>query len=340
MTRLPRAIAALVCSLFLRQPADATDTVSHAAEQAVLATYRKMEQADRQGDGALWLTLRDRATLASMNESVKSAIRQGGHSRPAVRYEPLAARVSGSRGAILGKVTDPDSSTVQFQAVLFVLEDGDWKVAREQFSEKPSDPFVLYAILEPEDGPFARDGAPWKSAPYASPNWDVVRKGDVVWKVQATFDDSFLYLRFEATQPLPAAGSKLRPNIGKTGGTGGPPDPPSMQIKNSGSNLYAVSVVSLVSTAPALDAKGKSTGDRYSVAYTLFIKKAEGDEVFATTVSDSARNSLLSVHDRFVDVRVPLGGLGIDAGATPSIDLEDAEPVNRVLPYHVPPYPK
>jgi hypothetical protein len=275
-----------------------------------------------------------------MNESVKSAIRQGGHSRPAVRYEPLATRVSGNRGAIIGKVTDPDSNTVQYQSVLFVLEDGDWKVSREQLSEKPSDPFVLYAILEPGEGPFARDGAPWRVVPYASPNLQVVRKENVIWKVQATFDESFLYLRFEAAQPLPAPGSKVRPIVGKTGGTGGPPDPPAMQIKNSGSNLYAVAVNSLVSTAPALDPKGKPAGDRYSVAYTFSVKKTEGDEVFATTIGDTARNSLFAVHDRFVDVRIPLGGLGIDSGTTPSIDLEDADTVNRLLPYHVSPYPK
>jgi hypothetical protein len=339
MTGISAAVITATCSLFWQQAAyAATDTVTRPADQAVLAAYRKMEEADRQGDGVLWLALRDRATLGAMNDALKAAIRKGGHSRPSVQYEPLAARAAGDRSAILGKVTDREGGTVQYEAVLFVLEDSEWKVAREQWSEKPFDPFVLYAMLEPPDGTFVRDGSPWKLVPYASSNWDVVRKEDVVWKVQATFDESFLYLRYESTQPLPAAGSKLRPNVGKTGSTGGPPAPPAMQIKSSGASLYIISVDSLVSTASAVDAKGKPAGERYSVVYTLSVKKSEGDEVFSATIGEGSRSLLLAVRDRFIDIRIPLGGLAGAKEVTPAIDLEEAGPVNRVLPYHVQPY--
>jgi hypothetical protein len=113
-----------------------------------------------------------------------------------------------------------------------------------------------------------------------------------------------------------------------------------MQIKSSGASLYAISVDSLVSTASAVDAKGRPAGDRYSVVYTLSVKKSEGDEVFATTVGEGSRSLLLAVRDRSIDIRIPLGGLAGAQDAKPTLDLEEADPVNRVLPYHVRPYPK
>ena len=122
MTGISAAVITATCSLFWQQAAyAATDTVTRPADQAVLAAYRKMEEADRKGDGVLWLALRDRATLGTMNDALKETIRKGGHSRPSVQYEPLAARAAGDRSVILGKVTDPEGSTVQYEAVLFVL---------------------------------------------------------------------------------------------------------------------------------------------------------------------------------------------------------------------------
>jgi hypothetical protein len=340
MTRISAAVTTAFGLLFFQQAVRAApDSATRTPEQAVLATYHKMEEADRQGDGELWLALRDRATLSAMNDALKETIRKGGHARPSVRYEPLAARALGTRSGVLGRVTDPESKSVQYDAVLFVLEDGAWKVDREQWSEKPFDSFVLYAMLQPVDGAFMRDGTPWKTVPYASPNPDVINKEDVVWKVQATFDESFFYIRFESTQPLPAAGSKLRPNVAKTGGTGGPTPPPAMQIKSSRSSLYEISVSSLVSTAAVMDAKGKPAGERYSVGYKLSVKKSEGDEVFATTIGEASHSFLLAVTDRFIDIRIPLDALGSEPdGKSGVFDLEEADPVNRVLPYHVQPY--
>jgi hypothetical protein len=331
MNRL--AATTVLVFLLLRAQAGhaAPDSAARTAEQAVLATYQKMEEADRKGDGELWLALRGKATRDSMDAALKDIIRKGGRSRPQVRYEPIATRTLGARSVILGRVSHPDSNSVQYDAVLFVLEDGEWKVDREQWSEKPIDSFVLYALLQPADGVFIREGAPWKSIPFASSNPDVVRKEDVVWKVQATTDESFLYVRFQSTQTLPAPGAKLRSTVGKTGGTGGPAAPPAMAIKRSGAGLYEFAVTPLVAIA---------AGDRYSVSYKLAVKKSEGEEVFAITVGEGSRSFLVTVNDHSIDVRIPMDALGSDEGKTSSFDLEEADTVNRVLPYHVQAYRK
>jgi hypothetical protein len=335
-----------ICLVFIPQMAIAgPDTAIRNGQQAVLSAYKRMEEADRKGDGQLWLSLRDRKTQDTMNQALKDAIRKGGKSRPSISYEPLAVRVSNNRGIVLGKVSDPDGATTQFDAVLFAIEDGDWKVSREQWSEKPFDQFLLYAMLEPEDGAFLREGTPWKGIPYASVNTEMVRKEDMSWKIQATFDESFAYVRFEAANALPAPGAKVTPELGKIGKTGGPPAPPPLRFKVTSAvpdpaaapGEYSFSVSALVSTAEIAGAKGKTT-TRYSVTYSLYVKNAAGAEVFDSTLGDGSSSRLLSVRDRFIEVRIPLGGLGIAASANSKIDLEEADSVMLVLPYHMEPF--
>ena len=197
----------------------------------------------------------------------------------------------------------------------------------------------MYALLEPEDGSFVRAGSPWKPVPYASANTQTVRKEDVIWKTQGTVDEGFVHIRFEAALAVPAAGSKVRPEIGKAGKTGGPSPPQAMRIKVSVPSLdtqkeYSISVSALVATTDAADAKGKLSKS-YSVTYSLFVKNADGDEVFESTLGDGTSSQMLSVRDRFIDVKIPLAGFGIDPVNQFKVDLEDADSVLRVLPYHV-----
>lgn len=331
-----------ICLLLALQNTPAwPDTVILSGEQAVLSAYKRMEEADRKGDGQLWLALRDRKTQDSMDAALKEAIRKGGRSRPRVQYDSLAVRVSGNRAIVLGKVADPDGGTVQYDAVLFAIEEGVWKVAREQLSENPFDQFMLYGMLDSPDGAFTRAGAPWKGVPYASVNTEMVRKEDMIWKIQAAFDESFGYVRFEAAAALPAPGAKVTPEIGKLGKTGAPSPPPLrfkvIQPVQDGAASYSFSVSALVSTAEIPGAKGKTT-TRYSVTYSLYVRNAAGDQVFETTLGDGSPTQLLSVHDRFIEVRLPLAGLGLAPSASPKMDLEEADSVMLILPYHVQPF--
>lgn len=313
-------------------------------EQGVLVAYRQMEEADRHGDGRLWFSLRDRKTLDSMDARVREMILKGGRARPSVRYDALAVRVRGTQAVLAGKVTDAQAGTTQFATVLFKVEDNHWKVAREQWSDRPLDPFVLSAWLPPAAGAFLRDDLPWKGIPYATPNPRVLGKSEMPWKVQATMDESFLYLRFEANAALLAPGAKLGPQAGKTGTTGGLPPPPPMRIKILPSveppvtdPEYVVSVTDLVSTHRGFDASDKTEGN-YSVAYSLFVKNGADDEIFESTIGEDADSLLLAVLDRFIDVKLPLNGLGIENPQNDQVEMEEADSVVRVLPFKVAAY--
>jgi len=315
-----------------------------ADEQAVLVAYRQMEQADRNGDGQLWFSLRDRKTLDSMDARVKEMILQGGRARPSVHYEALAAKVRGSQAVLAGKLTDPEGGTTQYGTVLFKLEDQSWKVAREQWSDRPFDPFLLSAWLPPGEGAFLRDGAPWKAIAHAMVNTQVLAKSEMPWRIQATMDESFVYVRFEANAQLLAPGSKLEPQAGRTGSTGGPPSPPPMRIKILPASEppvtdpdYVISVMDLVSTRRGFDTRDRAEGN-YSVAYSLLVKNGAGDEIFESTIGEDADSLLLAVQDRFIDIKLPLNGLGIENPQKDQVEMEEADSVARVLPFKVEAY--
>jgi hypothetical protein len=336
---------AVLCVFLLQQTLSAGDLDGAsplATEQAVLATYKRMEEADRTGDGQLWFSLRDKKTLDTMDASLKASIRKGGHARPAVRYEPQTVRVVNEKAILIGKVVDPTGGTTQYQNVLFVVEGGAWKVAREQWSDSPFDPFVLYGLLPPDPGSFARSGA-WRHVPYASPNLQTLGKKDVIWKMQATLDEAYLYVRYEWGADLPAPGSRIKPELAETGKTGAPPPPPSMHIRVEAVDGDAtvaphelqIAVSDVVSTRGAFDNQAKGPANRFFVGYSLYVKNAAGEDVFEYAVGNDSTGKLLTVGDRVIEVRVPLGGLGIGPRSKAKLQLDEVGSVLHILPYTV-----
>jgi hypothetical protein len=97
---------------------------------------------------------------------------------------------------------------------------------------------------------------------------------------------------------------------------------------------YSISVSALVATTDSTDAKGKPV-KTYSVNYSLFIKNAEGADVFESTLGDGGSGRMLAVRDRFIDVTIPTGVFGIDLATVPTVDMDEADSLLRVLPYHV-----
>jgi hypothetical protein len=331
-------LSAILCALLLDQSlvgndADGAKTPS-ASEQSVAAVYKKMEEADRKGDAELWFSLRDKKTIDAMSPAVRDAIRKSGRARPKITYEPVSIRVRNGHAVLIGKISDPAASTTQYQSVVFVIENGGWKVSREQLSETPIDSFVLWGLLPPESGAFTRAGAPWKRVGYAAINTEVVGKKDVMWKMQGTMDESFVYLRYEWLAEIPQPGAKVKPELAASGKTGGPPPPPPMQIKirgagpgfETGQHDFTVAVNDVVSTGGA----GHST-----VNYSMSVKNAAGEDVFEYSLGNDSAGRLLAVQDRYIDVRIPLGGLGVTDAATIKAQLEEAGSVLHLLTYNV-----
>jgi len=324
----------VLCLLVFQLSATAADDADRirtsAAEQSVLETYKRMETADRKGDVEAWFAFRDKKSLDAMNPAVKAAIRKGGRARPQVQYEPVIVRTAASNAVLIGKITDPAAGTTQYQSILFTTEDGAWKVSRERFSESPFDPFVLHGLLPPEGGAFTRAGSPWKKIPYAGVNTAVLGKKEVMWKVQAIFDESFVYVRYEWVSDIPAPGSRVPPDCAAEGKTGGPPPPPVMQIKVTGAEPQGRSL-----TVAANDVVSATGANRFTVSYSMTVKNAAAEDIFDYSLGNDSSGRLLSVQGRYIEVRIPLSGLDVTESAKPKIQLEEQGSVLRILPYAV-----
>jgi hypothetical protein len=70
----------------------------------------------------------------------------------------------------------------------------------------------------------------------------------------------------------------------------------------------------------------------------VFVKNGAGEDIFENTIGEDAESLLLAVDGRFIDVKLPLKGLGIEDPRKDQIGMEEADSVFRVLPFPVEAY--
>jgi len=174
---------------------------------------------------------------------------------------------------VLGKITDSNSAAPQYYLVKFVLENGSWKIAQDELSEKPIDPSALEAAVPAKDGAFTRAGSPWNKIPYSSANTKWFKENEIDWKMQGTQDESFLYIRFEAKIPLPTPGTEIPPDDAKAFKTGAPSAPGAMVIKTAGGKGFNLQIADNPMTRATFDESGRATSNRYFVEYSLGSEK-------------------------------------------------------------------
>jgi hypothetical protein len=96
--------------------------------------------------------------------------------------------------------------------------------------------------------------------------------------MQATRDESFLCIRFEARVPLPTPGKEVYEDnsvLGKPVRDGGPSAPSTMKIKISGARSgqeFNFQTGDAVQTRATFDEKGHATGNRFFVDYMLTLR--------------------------------------------------------------------
>lgn len=320
--------------------------VADAQEDAVKAAYKSLETAARNGDGQLWLTLQSKSRLADVTEQNRQSILKGAYRDPSIRYEPIVVRVLGNNAVLIGKFirASQPGAKYSYHTVKYVLEDNQWKITAEAFSETPVDPISVWALLPPEDGSFSRARSPWSNIAYAGLNTKAFRPADLPWKMQATADESFLYIRFEAASPLPAPGSEIHKPPTNTGfvDPGTPPGPPSMVMKLGGNGPTQKTVEfkaeTQVLTRSTFDASGKANSYRYFVTYYLGVRQPTrgvqvGDAIFGTSIPDSP--GLIDVHDRFLDLKIPWKAIGWSGGRPTSVQIQEFNSLPQILPYQV-----
>src|SRR5882724_7695520 len=150
-------------------------SVAQTPETEVLTVLKNLERAEQIGDGKAWIALWDRATnerLAGRDMPIRP--------RPDVRYKATKTLVQGGEAAMAVEGIDK-----HYASMRLVIENGEWKIAEQIFSNVPPDPRSLYALVPPPDGAFARAGAAWQNVPRSSPP-------NLGWLLQAIRDQSYL----------------------------------------------------------------------------------------------------------------------------------------------------
>ncbi len=308
-----------------------------AAEAAVTAAYRQLEKADRDGDPDLWLRLHDRATLAQMGETGMNGMRAAVKARgpdPALGYQPAVVRAAGKNAVVIGSITGSKGvGGTRYHSVRYEMEDGEWKIAEEVMNNISIDPRAAFALVPPADGAFSRAGSPWKTVPYAALNTAYFRPEQLPWKMQATQDDAFLYVRFESSAPLAAPGFEMEKS------TLPPEGPQVVKILPAVGPSFEFRAGPIIETRFKYNQATKKNDNRYFMQYSLDVSHATrgvqiGDNIFRTS-SDDRFGHLVTVQDRYLDIRIPLQALGLDPARRTPISLEEFNSVPKILPYRV-----
>jgi hypothetical protein len=324
---------------FLSAPAQSR---SNPSRDGVETAYKALDQSVRTGNGPLYLSLLSKASLAITSEAQRVEFQKNVCPRPSVYYQASAIRVEGNRAALIGSMIGSKSNS--YHHFDYVFEDGAWKLDHEVWSDQPFKPAALYAFLPPSRGSFTRAGLPWERIPYSRPDTKY-SPGKPHWKLQATQDDSFLYIRFDMGKAFPAPGAEIISKPGKTFGSGLPPSPPVMTIDIRASvatDSLSISPLRMQSgpvsqSQATFGPDGHATSNRYFLQYSLCLSSADLKILFTNSTNDSFPK-LISAQGQFLDISLPLGSLDVPANTTPNISIRESSFPSGILPYNVAPF--
>jgi hypothetical protein len=270
-------------------------------EDQVLAVYRQMEKAVQSGDAKTFVGLWSR-------ESAPEAEKLGSqlHPQPDVHYTSSRVFVQGDEAALLGQYGKDG-----FLSMRFVKEDGRWKIKDFAFSDKAYPAGSVYAMVPPAAGAFEHAGEPWQNAAAAFDKADAARQG---FQVRATYDESFLYIRIESPQPIPAPGSQAeKPPMGW----------PVMKIDVSGVGEFVLHATANIGDQATFDKSGRANSHRPYVSYWLMLERA--DQMIFQASAGLHPDPLIQAGDHFFEVRLPLQTMGVADARHTKIMIGDAQ---------------
>ena len=286
-------------------------------QSQVEAVLKNLEHAEQTGDFnallALW-THEKAVALENLRPYVAA--------RPEVRYRPIRTFVRGDEAVLL--VAGPSDS---FATMKLRKEGNEWKIQDEAMRDTAPNPNSVYALLPPAPGAFGRAGSPWDRIAAAFDPSRAAREG---WQMQAAFDESFLYLRFESAAELPAPGSTIAQPPGGW---------PVLKIDTSDAGEFVLYDAVNVGDQATFDSSGRANSHRAYAAYMIRLERNHR-EVFSAS-ADLHPSPLLTVAGRDYDIRIPLAAMGITASRTTRITIGDAQwPKSAVLSVAAERYPR
>lgn len=287
-------------------------------EGQLQSLLKTMERAEQTGDFDTWVGLWTPEKAKELE-----GIRAVAKARPDVRYRATTTYVHGDRAVMLVEGTPRTFLTMTLRQ-----ESRQWKIADEVWRDRAADPKSVYAIVPPEPGAFARAGSPWEQVAAAVNAGEAARLG---WNLKAVFDEAYLYLRIESSEPLPAPGST----------TDKPPGGwQVLKIDVAGVGEFVLYDEVNIGDQATFGKGGKANSHRPFAAYMIRMERRPGGEVFSTTAGLDP-SPLLSVAEHDYDIRIPLVTLGIRDSRATRMTIGDAQwPKSAVLSMVARRYPR
>ncbi len=274
-----------------------------------------MEKAVQTGNADTFVGLWSSEGMANA-EKMRPLLR----AQPNAHYTSSKVFVQGDDAVLLGQIGEK-----QFLSMRLVKQDGLWKIKDQAWSEQPYHPDSVYAALPPPAGAFERAGAPWQNVAPAFNAAEAAKRG---WQVRATYDESFLYIRIESSEPMLAPGSQAeKPPMGW----------PVMKAGVSGVGEFVVHATANIGDQATFDKSGRANSHRPYVSYWLMIERA--DQMIFQVFADLHPNPLVQAGDHFLDLRIPLRTMGIADASRAKITIGDAQwPKSALFSLQVQPY--
>ncbi len=166
-------------------------------------------------------------------------------------------------------------------------------------------------MIPPSPGAFERAGEPWQNVMPALTKAAAARQG---WQLRAAWDESFLYIRIDSSEPMPAPGTRAeKPPMGW----------PVMKVGVSGVGEFVLHDTANIGDQATFDANGRANSHRPFVSYWLMLERANKTIFQAWAGPDP--DPLIQAGGNSLEVRVPLRTLGITDAAHTKIVIGDAE---------------
>jgi hypothetical protein len=283
----------------------------------VEAVLKQMERAEQTGDFNALVSLFTREKSGEM-ERMRPYMR----ARPEAQYRATKTFVRGDDAVLLVQAA-PNS----FVTMMLRKEGGQWKIRDQAYRDTAPDANSVYALVPPDPGAFARAGSRWDQVASGLDPSQVARQG---WQIKTIFDESYLYIRIEASAELPAPGSTIeRPPGGW----------PVLKIDTSDAGEFVLYDAVNVGDQATFDERGKANSHRPYAAYMIRLER-NGHEVFSAS-ADLHPSPLVEVAGREYDIRIPLGAMGIMDSHATRMTIGDAQwPKSAVVSIAVQRYPR
>ncbi len=286
-------------------------------ESKVEAVLRQMEHGEQTGDFnsiAAVFTHEKSSEMEGLRPYVKA--------RPEAQYRVIRTFVRGDEAVLLAQ-RDSDS----WVTFMFRKEGGEWKIQDQVFRDTAPNLSSVYALVPPDPGAFVRAGSPWD---LVAPGMDPSEAARAGWQMKAVFDESYLYIRFESIDVLPAPGSTIEKPPGGW---------PVLRIDTSDAGEFVLLDAVNVGDQATFDHNGRANSHRAFAAYMIRLERKD-HEVFSATAGLDA-NPLLTVAGRDYDIRIPLAAMGIVDSRSTRMTIGDAQwPKSAVLSFAVQRYPR